>query len=509
MSRITGVVVALATAATVLTGSTAGAGPGAAAPPMARLPQEIPGGVELTLADGDRLRVWAPEDHRAVWAKRYDTATGAWGARTVVLRKKNLSCGDVDARTANGAVAVIAECDRYGWSEDQAPTSSRALWSADTVTWTSYRLEGEAYEEPGISPDGSRAVWPEFDGYVTFGPEGFTRFALETPGQEYTATTTITDTGQVSYLYGSSRRGCRLVALTRTGDATPTRQVVAFDTGCSDSSFANVDSDTAVFGDLTSPAYVSVVSRPDPSAPWAVSQVAPADAPGLERVERGLLATDFVSSTGLLVALGAPDQVHVRAQVYDPSTQSWGPATTVYDAGPRRCEWAGTWSGVPIDVLVAGLRCGGRHVVLTTPDGLAWQALRSGRHVFGISPDGSYVAVPGRSSTSVISAERGVVTLPLGVSGRCDVVVPDGPDGAVLLTSAGRNGWPTVLRHSSETGWQHLSRTRLPVHDGDCRRAEQAFYTRPYGFSIIGQRRGYGVRVIERAGEWSARRSRF
>ena len=50
-------------------------------------------------------------------------------------------------------------------------------------------------------------MWPQYQRYVTFGPEGFTRHTLETPGQEYTATTTITDTGQVSYLYGSSRTG--------------------------------------------------------------------------------------------------------------------------------------------------------------------------------------------------------------------------------------------------------------------------------------------------------------
>src|SRR5690349_15606438 len=158
MSRITGVIVALATTAAVLTGSTSGAAPPGEAPGLADLPREIEGGVELTLADGDLFRVWVDDGYRAVWGKRYDAATGTWGARTEVLRRKNLSCGDVDARTSNGAVAVTAECDPGGYAEDQAPTASHALWSADTVTWQSYRLEGEAYDEPGISPDGSRAV---------------------------------------------------------------------------------------------------------------------------------------------------------------------------------------------------------------------------------------------------------------------------------------------------------------------------------------------------------------
>ena len=116
MSRITGVVVALATAAAVLSSSTVEAAAPPAAhdvPGVADLPREIPGGVELTLADGDLLRVWAAESYRTVWAKRYDTATRAWGARTAVLQRKHLFCGDVSARTAGGAVAVVAVCDRH------------------------------------------------------------------------------------------------------------------------------------------------------------------------------------------------------------------------------------------------------------------------------------------------------------------------------------------------------------------------------------------------------------
>src|SRR4051812_48664768 len=160
MSRITGVVVALAAAAGVLTGSTVGASPPPAVARTAELPREVPGGVELTLADGDLLRIWTSRSYKVVWAMRRDAATGTWGERREVLRKRNLYCGDVDARTANGAVAVLAQCDRYSYAEDQAPTSSHALWSADTLTWSSHELDGEAYEEPGISPDGRNAVWP-------------------------------------------------------------------------------------------------------------------------------------------------------------------------------------------------------------------------------------------------------------------------------------------------------------------------------------------------------------
>ena len=115
MSRITGVVVALATTAAVLTGSTSGAAPlPAGADPTTDLPRRIAGGVELTMADGDRLRLWATANHRAVVSRRWDAATGAWGPRLDVVRNNRLRCGQVDARTANGAVAAIALCDRGG-----------------------------------------------------------------------------------------------------------------------------------------------------------------------------------------------------------------------------------------------------------------------------------------------------------------------------------------------------------------------------------------------------------
>ena len=513
MSRITGVIVALATAAAVLTGPTEAAVPRPAAAPHADLPREIRGGVELTLADGDLLRVWASEDHRTVWAKRRDVVAGVWGTRQVVLRKKNLACGDVDARTASGAVAVIAECDRGGYAEDQAPTGSRAIWSADTVTWSSYALEGEAYDEPGISPDGTKAVWPERAGYVTLTEAGYERHRLDTRGIEYTSTATITDSAQVSYLFGARLgRRCALVVLTRTGDTEPARQELELADSCSDSDFANVDANTTWFGDLSSPASRSVVSRAQPGSPWAVTEVAPVHAPGLEPNASTRMHTDYFGAPGLpLVALGSVTGRKVHAQLYDRVSQSWGPASLVYDAGARRCRWGDTSTAQPLAVIAVDLSCGAGHVVLTTTDGATWRALRMGRHTYGLAPDGRYVAVPGRSRTYVISPERGVVTLPGGVTGRCDVVVPDGPDGAVLLTAAGRHrGWPTILRHSSSNGWTRLSRTTLPTDGRSCSGARISAYDLPYRFEMFGTRdHGYTVRIVRRGGEWTVRRSRW
>lgn len=181
MSRITGVIVALATTAAVLTGSTGGAAeppPVPGAPPgPADLPREIEGGVEVTLADGDLLRVWTSEDHRTVRAR--------------------------------------------------------------------------------------------------------------------------------SYLYGSGQaRRSRIVVLTRTGDAAPTRQEVDVDHACEDTTFANVDAHTTLFGYFGDPGQVAVIARADAAAPWALTQVAPEDAPGLVVIDRRLATQFFASPGGPLVALG-------------------------------------------------------------------------------------------------------------------------------------------------------------------------------------------------------------
>jgi len=479
-------------------------------PNATALPQEIRGGVELVLADGDRLRVWTSKNYRTVWSNRFDVATGAWAGRAVVLQRKNLECGDLDARTANGAVAVTALCD-FGYAEDQAPTRSQALWSADTVTWESYELDGEAYEEPGISPNGTHAVWPQRRGYVTRTDAGFTPHRLDTDGQEYTTTVTITDEQQVSYLYGAQLDNrCRIVVQSRTGDATPTRQELPLEDGCSDSSFENLDADTAWFGEPTDPAYRSTIARVDPASPWAVTELAPATAPGLDDVRRGLY-TDYFSAPGLpLYAISSRGSRVIRAQAYDRTTQTWGAPVVISDGGSHRCVWGNNWLAQPIAVMMVNLTCGGRNVMLTTRDGSAWQTLRMGRHPYGLSPDGRYVAVPGRSQTYVISPELGVVTLPGGVTGRCDVVVPDGPDAAILLTAAGRHGgWPTVLQASNPDGWRMLSRTRLPTYEPPCRTARSSNYDLPFRFDVFSRWKGYAVRIVQRAGGWKATRSRF
>ena len=519
MSRHTGVVVTLVAAAAVMTGATVDAAPPAMSAPAAaaELPRAFEGGVELTLADGDLLRVWAADDGRTIWSRRRDAAAGAWGPRLPLLRTKLVRCIDVDARTANGAVAVLADCELGGGGDESSPSPrSRAFWSPDAVTWSSYELEGAA-EEPGISPDGVNAVWPTTGGYVTRTAAGFTPHVLATPdrGEDATdtitdAAATITDAAQVSYLYAvTSTSPCRLVVLTRTGDAGPTRQDIPLPGDCFDTRIANVDANTAWVGDAKDAARRTVVTRPDFASPWSVTQVAPVDAPGLVD-ERGQLSTEFFTAPGLpLVALGSRIGRQVRAQRYDPVAQAWGPATTVHTSRTP-CWWAESLLETPLAVLAAVLRCGDSNVVLTTRDGLAWRALRMGERPLGTSPDGRYVAVPGPTSTHVLSRELGVVSLPGGLTGRCDVVVPDGPRAAVqLLAQAGSRRWPTLLRRVSEAGTHRLGRyaARTP---GRCSEAEPGYYL-PLHFDMRSTRvdRGQSVRIMRRDSGWKVRINRF
>ena len=154
------------------------------------------------------------------------------------------------------------------------PRDSVALWSPDGVTWSSYTLEGEAYEEPGISPDGQT---PSASARTLHhaGARAGSSSTRSGPRPGVHGTATITDAEQVSYLYGTPRDGCRLVVLTRTGNAVPTgRRPLA--TSCSESGLVNVDSDTAWLGDLAEAHQREVVSRADATSPWAVTGIAPA-----------------------------------------------------------------------------------------------------------------------------------------------------------------------------------------------------------------------------------------
>ncbi len=486
----------------------------AKAPSMAPSTSPVPyvgiPNVVVDLPDGDRLALGSPNLKR-VMLQRYDGATGAWSAPELLFRKRGLVCGDLDARASAGAVAVILECERGRYYyDDQAPTDSVALYSPDTLTWHRQKLTGEAYEEPGIAPGGGAAVWPIGQGrYVTWtAAGGFTERRLRARGEEYTLTAVISDTAAVSYAYGAplrSAHGCGLVVLTRTGDGPVARQEVPVDElGCADTGLANVDADTLLAGDLDSAAYRTTISRPEPTAPFAVTAIAPSAAPGLvdydEDDQRGNV---FLTAPGLpLLSLGSPDRRHFLVQTYDPVAQRWGLSREVY-VSPRTCIWGDTDLAESLDVIVADLDCGA-HRALATTDGVTWQSFRLGRLPLGISTDRVFVAVPGRTSTTILSRARGAVRLPLPVTGRCSLVVPNGPDSAALLAERGQHrGWPSAFFVSGPSGWVRDRAVDVPrPADGACRRIQTNSYDEPVDYYVGGRRGGYDASITFVAGRW-------
>lgn len=474
------------------------------------LPQEVEGGVIVDLADGDRFKVTVARNLKTVWGSRYDAATGSWGERTVVLRKPDVFCGGVDARAAGTAVAVIATCDKGGYAEDQAPTHSQALYSPDTVSWQSYTLPGEAYDEPGISPSGNAAVWPMYHQWVTWTGAGFRSVRHDLPGQEYTVTGTISDAGDVSVLYGASSgrtRDCVLNVLTVPAGAAETRQELPLDNACSDIDLANVDALTVHFGDPSSPASLTTVSRPDTASAWAVTGIPPETAPGLVRHRgRGTAATLFASSPGLpLLAVGSPDKQHFSAQAYDPVAQRWAEPRPI-GAGIHSCAWGDTFIGEPLGVFALRLRCGKTHRLLVSTDAQVWHdvALTS---PLGISPDGQYVAASSKQRTLIFSRDRGVVSLPLPTRARCDVIQPVSPDTAIRLTTRSARGWPGRLDVSSATGWRptRTAFPRLRVGTDVCASVDAELYERPVSYSFLGRNRAVSLAVTPSGDGWKIR----
>lgn len=480
----------------------------------AGLPEEIDGGVVVDLADGDRFKAYVSRDLRTVWGSRYDAATRSWSERSVVFKQTNVFCGDVDARAAGTAVALIAECDKGGYAEDQAPVHSQALYSPDTVTWNSFTLPGEAYEEPGISPRGANAIWPMQQEWVTRTAAGFSVVKHELPGQEYTVTGTISDTGDVSVLYGASSgraQDCVLHVLTVPVGAADAQQELAVANACSDIALTNVDALTVHFGDTASPESLTTVSRPDTASPWAVTGIAPETAPGLVRYRGlGTAATLFPSSPGLpLVAVGSPDRRNFYAQSYDPVAQAWSEPRAIGTTAPG-CTWGDNFIGEPLGVFALRLKCGKLHRVLVSTDAQVWHDVALNHSPLGISPDGRYVAASSKHRTLIFSRDRGVVSLPSPTRARCDVIQPVSPDSAIRLTMTNKKtGWPGRLDVSTATGWQRTKTLfpRLRVGTDRCAEVQAELYERPVSYSFSGRNRAVSLTVVPNGDGWKIRRT--
>ncbi len=477
------------------------------------LPEEVDGGVIVELADGDRFRVTLSPNGRKAWASTYDATTNVWTARVNVLPEKNLVCRDVDARGAGTGVAVTASCDKGSFAEDQAPTHSQAIYSPDTRTWHARTLPGEAYQAPGISPDGSSAIWPVYQGWVTWTGAGFRLVRHPLVGQEYTTTAAISDSGDVSVLYGGRRASsedCRLHVLSVSAAGAETRQELDVADACADVKLTNTDAHTVLMGYLEAPALVTTLTRPDTASPWAVTAIAPQSAPGLVGADGpGKLPVLFLAARDLpLLAMRSTDGRVVTTQAYDPVAQRWESPRTVANLS-QTCRWDDNFVPEQLGVFAALLKCTNqRRRVLVSTDGLAWGRAATGRRPIGVSPDGDWVSVSSKRSTSIFSREAGRVVLPLGASGRCAIVQPMSPDSAIRLTANSRRRWPTVLQESTTRGWR-TTRTKIPpLRTGAerCLSVETELYNRPTSYTFFGATRMVSLTVAGRGTGFKVRR---
>ena len=503
-------------AAGLLVSSGPATGEGRTAGALSGLPEEVAGGVIVDLADGDRFKATVSRDLRTVWGSRYDAATRSWSERSVVLRKRNLFCGDVDARAAGTAVALIAECDRGGYSEDQAPTHSQALYSPDTVGWRSFTLPGEAYDEPGISPSGTAAIWPLRHAWATWTPAGFQVVQRDLPGQEYTITGTISDAGDVSVLYGGARsrtEDCALNVLTVPVAGAESQQRLLVDNACADVDLVNTSATSVLLGAPDQPESLVTITRPDTASPWAVTGIAPEDAPGLVRHRgRASAPTLFASSPGLpLLAVGSPDKARFTAQAYDPAAQRWSEPVDIKRRTAARCNWGDNVVGEPLGVFALRLRCGKHQRVLVSTDARGWHDVGLDPSPLGVSPDGQYVAASNRTRTLIFSRERGLQRLPLPTRARCDVIQPLSPDAAIRLTARNKRGWPARLDVSTATGWQRTSTPFPRLHAGTdrCTQVEVELYERPVSYVFGGRTRAVSLAVTSSGDGWKIRRTLY
>lgn len=478
--------------------------------------REIERGVLITLTSGIQLRVKTSADHRRTTIERAAPG-GSWGPKERIVSEE-FFCGTVEAAASATGVALMVQCDEHSYAEDQAPTHSQAMVSTDEgLTWTTKTLPGEAYEEPAISPAGVAASWPLGSGQFMAwrAGRGFWVDEVNASRQEYTETTAITDSGDVTYVYGDNVNGsCGVTLVTVTTGGAETRQSIPFptDVGCGDSRLYSTDANTVVYDDgyrhTRQPELEWVVRRPDVASPWVLTTIAPFTAPGLVKVERGRVNNEFLSTPGYpdgppLVSLSARDRRHVIAQTYDAESQRWAAPVPIYTS-PAKCSWVDDTVSTP--AYIAQLECGRRKVALSSTDGLTWSAQAGLRAPLGIR-SGQYVAVATSRQITLYSSERGRVTLPYGVSGRCDLVMPAGPDSAALLTTRpGHRSWPAKIRTSTPTGWDRGRRVKLPTPKEPCTRIEWDGYDGDT-YQAVGRRySGYTFSMLQSGGNWRIKR---
>ena len=247
--------------------------------PYAFLPAQVFGAVAVGM----------PDD-RTVQVQHYDAATRTWDAPTTLYRTRGrVTCGAIDGRASSPTgpgVALLVECDAP-YYEDQAPVHSVAFVSRDGFGWSHRRLGGEAYQAPAISPSATYAAWlvggigeyVEWSATTGFAKPARTSYRYDSGGE----TPVVDDTGTVTVI-GPEPNGRQCVVGVHARDLAggTSHAVVPVDPGCTEGYLENVDALT-VLGGGSERATQFTLGRTSVGAPWSLTRVPPADAPG--RVE--------------------------------------------------------------------------------------------------------------------------------------------------------------------------------------------------------------------------------
>lgn len=449
-------------------------------------------------------------DKRTVKAQRLDPATGQWSAPTTVLRTRGrVTCGDLKGAAAspNGpGVALIVLCDTP-YYEDQAPVHSIALVTRDGVGWARTRLPGEAYQAPAVSPSATYAAWLVSGNgqYVAwsatggFAPRQRTTYLSDQGGE----TVVADDTGAVTVIGPESRGGACVTGIhTRELSGATSRTTLPVDPGgCTEGAFETVDAYTVTGGGFDRSQRFTL-ARAGVGAPWALTRVAPVDAPGLVDYDdaRRQLVTE-VLDTGApgsaLVALGGPDRSRLFAQVYDEASQTWGPQTPVVDTG-RRCRQSYVYDDTGSGLYVDALRCGRGRVVVVSTDARTWTVRDVGRRPWTVTAYGA--ALPGASATTVVT-RSGVREFPAALDGPCDVVQA-GREGELVRVHGGP--WPRKVQVS--TGGRFTTVSTARRFAGPCLRVQPDSTQAPGGLYFRAPRGdGHYGRLVLRDGTWRLR----
>ncbi len=297
---------------------------------------------------------------------------GAWGSARVVLEADDRECGAVRAIATGTAVAATVECDEH-YAEDQAPTASVALVSRDLRSWSHHDLSGEAYGTPGLSPDGTHAVWTQTGDLLTWDGEEFG--TTDAPDQD-AQVVTVDDSGDLALLTTGRAGGRCTVDVEGEGGSTVVPVADADLLQCDELGLSLADP-SEVRGDVSGQPGTQLVVRRDGATAWTLASPAAITMPGLDTYpdDRAVAIWNQVTANtrGDLVAVGSPDRQHLTAQRYDPARQRWTPSRVVHDAGAPVCRRSTLDSGI-LQGRTFELRivCGGKALVLRSSDGRTW-----------------------------------------------------------------------------------------------------------------------------------------